>query len=198
MINQKIIAGFAICLFGILFMSSFASAGIGIKWGQESLLVNQGTEVCLTYNVYNPWPANSYVRIGVSGEVQTLLGSQEAETKLVPANTASNEALPLKFCFKVPYVYENGRNCLAGSMMCEQKCSGEQKVYSGEVVISEEPQQLAGGGTGGSSALASVSAPLTLKVVCREHGRDYKLVYIIIGIIAIAAIVYFSTKKRKK
>ncbi len=48
-----------ICLALILFaLTSLAlpgvSAGVGIKWDKESVLVNEGEKTCLTYQVYNP------------------------------------------------------------------------------------------------------------------------------------------------
>ena len=82
--------------------------------------------------------------------------------------------------------------------MCEQKCGGEQKVYSGEIVVTEEMVATETGGTGGSAATLSVSAPLDIKVVCDAHGRDYSALYIVIAVIAIIVLVSLMGSGRKK
>jgi hypothetical protein len=188
---------FSLLLFGGVL--SFVSAGVGIKWEQESFLVNSGEKTCLTYSVYNPWPEDSSVQIELPENLKNLLTSQEAETKLIPANTASTAAIPVKFCFEVPQVYS--KECLIGDIICKQECKEEQIVYEGEVSVKSVPGNAAISGSGGSATQMSVSAPLKIKVVCNPHGLDFSIVYItliIISIVAILIILYLKQRKPDK
>jgi len=170
-------------------------AGVGIKWGQESRLVDEGERACLTYNIYNPWPEESFAEIKLSEELEEVLVFQESEKKFIPANTPSEEAIPLEFCFEVPFVYEEQKDCLIGNFVCEQKCEGEQKIYDGEVIVTEVPSSEGGG----SAASAAVSAPLTLKIKCNPQARDYTIIYILIAVIVIIIllIVWLIIKRRR-
>jgi len=169
---------------------SFASAGVGIKWVEESIMVEEGEEGCLTYYAYNPWPDDTTVSIGLSEELKEVLTMQEAETKFVPAHTSSNDSLPIKFCFKVPRIYE--RNCWIGdSLICEQQCGIEPKTYEGEVYLSSVPDSTGGG----SSTVVAVSADLRIRVPCKVHGRDYTLVFLGLAIIALAVIIILLKRR---
>lgn len=168
-----------------------ASAGVGIKWSQESFSVDEGQKTCLVYSVYNPWPEDSYVAISLPESLKNVLVSQEAETKLVPANTPSSAAVPINFCFKAPQVYV--KECLVGSFICKQECNEAQKTYEGEVSVNSVPSQTQISGSGGSSTQMSVSAPLKIIVKCNAYGYDFTLVYLAIAIICaifIAIILY--------
>jgi len=187
--TMKIFLG--LIVFIMLF--SFVSAGVGIKWTEESVLIDEGKEACLTYYVYNPWDEDSTALISLSENLLGVLTMQETETKFVPAQTSSNEALPIKFCFKSPKVYP--RNCLIGDeLICEQQCNAEQKVYTGEVLISSVP----GDSTGGSSTRMVVSAPLRIRVKCVPHGRDYTLVFLVLAIMSLIAIILLLKRKYGK
>jgi len=175
---------------------NFVSAGVGIKWEQESFLINDGERTCLTYSVYNPWPEDSYVKLELPENLKNLLISQEAETKLVPANTPSASAIPVKFCFKTPAVYE--RDCWVGSFICKQECMEEQKVYEGDVSVKSVPGNTEISGSGGSATQMSVSAPLKLKIVCNAHKRDFTLVYAILAVVSLVAIVIILYRKYRK
>ena len=180
----------------VLLLTSFISAGVGIKWDRESSLVNEGEKTCLTYSVYNPWPEQTYATIESSEELKGILISQESETKLIPANTASSQAIPIQFCFKTPEVYE--RDCWLGNLICEQKCGEEQKVYAGEVIVKSvaPPNQI--GGMGGSATTMSVSAPLNIKVRCNAHSRNFTLIYVLLIMISSTAIGLMLYNKYKK
>ena len=81
----------------VVALNSFVSAGVGIKWDRESALSNEGEDACLTYGVYNPWPEDTYVEVGVSEELEEVLTVQDVEATLVPAHTSSGEAIPIEF-----------------------------------------------------------------------------------------------------
>jgi len=184
-------------ILGILILAlPLISAGVGLKWSQESVAVNEGQKACLTYSVYNPWPEESYVKIIVSDSLQEVLTSQESEEASVPAETSSSEAIPLKFCFNVPYIYE--RSCLIGNYICEQSCDEEQKVYAGEVIVESIPNPIGTTGTGGSSTSMSVSAPLNVRVVCTAHGKDFTPVYILLALISLTVVLILIVKKYRK
>ena len=183
-----------ILLVMVIMLSSFVLAGVGIKWGQESALINERGKTCMTYQVYNPWPEDTFVTIELSDELNEILTLQEVETKLVPADTASSEAIPIEFCFKVPRVYE--RDCwLFGSLICKQDCNEEQKIYSGEVSVKSVPSEINGGG---SATQMAVSAPLNIKIKCNAHPRNFSLIYIIITLISLTIIGLILYKKYRK
>jgi len=173
------------------------SAGVGLKWNQESALVPQNSKACLTYSVYNPWNKDTYVKMVLSNNLKQIVSSSFSETKLVKANTSSNDSIPIKFCFKAPQVYP--KDCLIGnSLLCKQTCNGTMKVYSGDV---EEKQvssaKFKSGGSGGSMTQMSLSAPLRIRVQCAPHKRNYSLVYGLIAIIAVILLIIDLRRKRK-
>lgn len=178
----------------IIMLSSFVLAGVGIKWDEESALVNEGERTCLSYDVYNPWPEDTFVTIEVSDELKEILVLQEAETKLVPANTASSESIPIEFCFKVPKIYE--KDCwLFEKFICKQECNEEQKVYSGEVLVKSVASEIEGGG---SSTTMAVSAPLNIRIRCNPHSRNFTLIYAIVLIVSLVVIGLILQKKYRK
>jgi hypothetical protein len=182
-----------LCFLITVFLTSFVSAGVGIKWGQESVLVNENQETCLSYSVYNPWPDDTKVTIELSNELSEVLTLQSADTKLIPSNTASNQAIPVRFCFKSPKVYQE--DCILGdSLLCQQKCSQEQVVYEGEVIVKSLPTPQAGG----SSTSSSVSAPMKIKIRCNPYSRDLTLIYTLIAAISFIVIVVVLYKKYRK
>jgi hypothetical protein len=191
-----------ICLLvvvAVLFQISFVFAGVGIKWDKESALINENEKTCLIYYVYNPWPEATTVKIELSdetGELNEILTDQESETKLIPANTPSIEAIPIEFCFRAPNVYD--RDCLAGDLMCELVCDVDQKEFSGEVVVKSVPATTEIGGAGGSSTTMAVSAPLKIKIRCNPHDRSYVLLYAFIAILCVLVIVIMVVRKYRK
>jgi hypothetical protein len=189
---KEIVFGFLV-LFGILIFSSFVSAGIGIKWSEESALVKEGGKACLTYSVYNPWDEETYATIGLSGELSQIMTMQESEAKVIPAQTSSSQAIPVSFCFQVPRIYK--QDCMVGSFICKQECKEERQVYSGEVLVSTLPNPNQITGTGGSSTQMSVSAPIRVRVECTPHSRDYTLVYILLA--AVSGVVVFIVLFRR-
>jgi hypothetical protein len=184
---------FVAMLFLVLFMAGFVSAGVGIKWDRESALAAGGEEACLTYGVYNPWNEDTYVEVGVSEELEEVLLVQDVNSTLVPANTPSGDSIPVEFCFEVPSgLYD--KDCWLGNFfVCEQACNEEQRIYEGEVEIRSVPPP---SGAAGSAAVMAVSAPLRVKVRCDAHGRDYTVLYILLGIIAFVVII-LTFKYRK-
>lgn len=195
---EKLIRTFFVLAF-LVFSSLFVSAGLGIKYGQESAMVNEGDETCLSYGVYNPWPDDSNVIIGVSDSLKEILIQQEAETKFVPKFTPSQDAIPIKFCFKVPQVYS--RNCaVVGKFLCELTCKEDLKVYEGEVSVSTLPMDNAITGTGGSATMAVAGAPLRIRVACNPFPRNYTLLYVLIALISATAIgiIFFMRYRRPK
>ena len=172
------------------------SAGVGISWNRETALVPENTDTCLTYGVYNPWPDDSYVKIVLSESLDEIVESYEEKFEFIPRETSSKESIPVEFCFKTPRVYTE--DCLVGSFICEQQCGEEMKIYSGEVeVIEVSEKELQGGGSGGSATTMSVSAPLKVKVKCVAHPRNYTLVYVVLGTIAVILLLWNILRKKK-
>lgn len=178
----------------VILLAPLISAGVGIKWDRESVLVNELEETCLTYSVYNPWPDDSYVTIEVSEQLEAILIEQEAETKFIPANTASIDAIPVEFCFEIPEVYED--DCWLG-VMCKQECLEEQKVYDGEVLVKSVQPDTGGTAGSGSATAMSVSAPLKIKINCNPSSRNLTLIYVIVAVISLIIIILLYLKYRK-
>jgi len=181
-----------------LLVLPMVSAGIGLKWEQESALIPEDSNVCLTYGVYNPWPSDSYVQIGLSDSLQEIVDSTDVKVESIPKYTFSNSSIPIKFCFKTPSVYN--QDCLVfGKFLCKQECSEEMKIYSGEVEVFEVNEAtVLSGGSGGSATSMSISAPLRVKVKCIAHSRNYSLVYALVGIIALLVLLWKIYKKNIK
>lgn len=188
---------FLVVLIGLFLMIlpvNFVSAGVGIVLERESLLVDEGEKACLVYGVYNPWPEESIVSIELSEQLKGIIVQQESETKIIPANTASANAIPVNFCFMAPKIYSE--DCLVGNYLCKQDCKEEQKTYSGEVLVKSVSSKA--NVTGGSTTAMAVSAPLSIKVKCSAHSRNFTLVYIIIAVIASIGIAVILFKKYRK
>jgi len=190
----KIIIQAFVFVFIVGMLGSFASAGVGIKWDRESALAEGGERACLTYGVYNPWPEETYVKISLSDELQEVLDVQDINSTLIPAHTASTEAIPIEFCFDVPErIY--GKNCwFGGFFVCEQECKEEQMIYEGDVEIRSVPPPSGGG----SSATMAVSAPLRVKVKCVPHGTDYTLLYVVLAVVALVVITLIMKYRKPK
>ena len=202
MVNKKVIKNLRIFFLAfalVLVILPFASAGVGISWDKETSLVPENTKTCLTYKVYNPWPEDSTVQIELSDNLMEIVNYIESESKFVPKETSSKEAIPVEFCFKTPRVYE--QDCLLfNTFICKQDCLDEMKIYSGDVEVIDIGNLDVSGGSGGSATAVSVSAPLKIKVQCMAHKRNYSLIYILIAVIAgiLLAINLLKKKKDKK
>jgi hypothetical protein len=177
-----------------VFSMPFSLAGVGIKWERESIVLEEGGKACISYGVYNPWPTESYVAIELSESLSEVLISQEAETKLIPGNTASSNSIPIEFCFEVPQVYE--KDCFLGGL-CKQECSEEQKLFVGEVLVKSVPNPSEIGGSGGSATQMVVSAPLRIRVLCNPYERNLTAIYVLIAVISLGIIIYLLHKKFK-
>src|SRR3989344_7738343 len=130
--HKMITKNICIVMMFILVWTPFVSAGVGIKWSQESLRVQEGEGGCLTYSVYNPWPGKherTYVQITLSSQLKEVLEVQDIESVLIPEETGLDEAIPVEFCFEVPKkIYS--KNCWMGDFfVCERECLEEQKLY---------------------------------------------------------------------
>jgi hypothetical protein len=194
----------ALFLFAILafILVPLVSAGVGIKWSQESVLINEKEKPCLTYSVYNPWPAESYVNIELSDELKDVLTMQQSDSKLIPANTPSSSAIPVQFCFKVPRVYRE--ECMIlNKLICKQSCSETQKAFDGDVLVKTVPAPAEVGGSGGSTTSMAVSAPLKIKVNCVSSSyltnkKNQTLFLVLIAIISLIGIMIVLQRKRSK
>jgi len=185
---------FAGVLLVVIILSGIASAGVGIKWERESALAAGGEKACLTYGVYNPWPEETYVKVGVSEELQEVLIVQELNATLIPAHTGSEASIPVEFCFEVPKgIYK--KNCWLGNFfVCKQECKDNQRVYDGDVEVKSVPPPMGGG----SAAIMAVSAPLRVKVRCDPHDRVYTLLYVLLGIIALVVLIFIIRHRKPR
>ncbi len=189
-------------LLGIILVTTFlvstlvSAAGIGLKWGQESVVVPENKKACMTYYVYNPWETDTYGQIILSEEMNDIVTSYDAERKLIPAHTSSSEALPMEFCFKTPQIYE--KDCWIGdSLICKQECKEEMKIYAGQVeAIELSEEEFASGEVSGSRTQMSISAPIKVGVSCNAHSRNFSLIYLVVAVIALVLLI-INVKHRK-
>jgi len=128
MANKNTANRVVIILMIVIASMNIISAGVGIKWGEESVVVKENEKTCLSYGVYNPWPRDSYVGISVSKGLEDVLFAYDSEGVLVPSETSSDEAIPIELCFDVVEVYD--KDCLLGdSFICELKCNDKEKIF---------------------------------------------------------------------
>ena len=195
--GKKSVIGIFFLALAVLSILPFASAGVGISWSQESALIPENSNVCLTYGVYNPWPTDTSVQISLSSSLQDIISSQETTIQDIPKYTYSNQSIPVEFCFRTPKVYTE--NCLLfNSLLCSQDCSEPMKTYEGQVTVSEVGTSGSAGSGSGSSASMSVSAPLRVRVKCIEHPTNYSIVYLVLGIIVLLILIWRIYKKKSK
>ena len=184
--------------FVVIFSLSFVSAGVGIVWGSESVLVSEDSEVCLVYKVYNPWLNDTYAEIRLSDELALIADTKSSEIQFIPKLTSSNNAISVEFCFDVPRVYQ--RDCLIGdNLICKSSCGDEMNVYSGNVEVFELSEDYVLGDYGsGSVTQMSVSAPLSIGVKCVSYDRDWFIVYFLIALVLSIFLLLTILRIRKR
>ncbi len=197
---KKVVMGLGILVVLMLSIFPLVSAGVGVSWNKETALIPEKSDVCLTYGVYNPWPKDSYIKIKLSDSLKEIVESSDAKVDSIPKYTYSNSSIPVKFCFRTPDVYKE--DCLLfDKFLCKQTCSEPIKIYSGELEVLEVNEAtVKSGGSGGSSTSMSVSAPLRVKVQCLKHARNYSLIYLLVGLIALLILIWriYVRKKGKR
>ena len=180
----------------ILFSVSLVDArkGVGIKWDLNTLIVEDGTPVCVDYGVYNPWDEDVNIALELGSELSAVTTDNTfSDPKLVKAHTSSQDSIPVNLCFKTENVYK--KDCLLGSFLCKQQCGGPEQSYEGEVVAVEVKNATAQGAFGSSTSIG-VSTKLKLKVTCTPFSRDWTVVFAVIFVIAIFIVVYALRRRR--
>ena len=172
--------------------SALARKGVGVVWTTETETVDEGKSHCIEYGIYNPWDEDVTASLSVSEELKPIISKQDSDSRLIPAVTYHEDAIPLELCFKVAKVYQE--NCLVAGMLCEKTCSEPQVEYLGNILALEE--QTGGAAGTGSATSLGVSVPLKLKVACKAHARDYTFAYALIILIALAVIARILLKKQ--
>jgi len=181
----------------IILLISFISAGIGIVSNAASLTVKENEESCITsIGAYNPFTTDSGVTISVSDELKGILIQKSVDTRLIPAGTGHDNAIPLKFCFKVPEVYHRDY-AIAGRFIDKLDCTEGQKVYSGEVILESATTGDASSGMGSATKMA-VSTPLNVRVACNPYGWNYSLVYTLAIFLSVSVIALILLRKYRK
>ncbi len=187
MINKDMKPGILklILFFSVILTIPLTYAGAGIKYGVESINVEDEGQHCVQYGVYNPWAGNVTLALSTSGEIEQF--ASESKEIFVPEFTFHGNSINSEICFR-PEVF--ARDCLIGSfLLCRKECPEAQRIFSGEVSVSEVIKPSTSGT--GSSASAVASAPLTITVICKAYERNWLpvIALIIVIIITIAAIL---------
>jgi len=168
--------------------------GVGIGWDKESVYVDEGSTFCMRYNIYNPWDESVNVTLSLSGEVGDIVSDIESDVIELPAYTWYNISKKVEICFKIPpNIYE--KDCVLPGLLCQQKCEGDEKVFSGEVLVMEAPY--IGEGMGSSVALGA-AAPLRLAVRCVPFGRDWTFLYFLITLGSGCVIGFILYRRRRE
>jgi len=178
--SQKVIMKKLVLLVILLLLVKPAFAGVGIVYSTTRQAVNEETTSCVPYGIYNPWEQDATVILTASEEFSEF--NPRSEETFVVAATSSKDALAVDLCFRIPEVYEE--QCWFWRFGCEQTCNGEDIIYSGNVLASEQ-KALGGAGTG-SSTIVSASAPLEIRIRCKEHARSWESLVALIGAVIIA------------
>ncbi|MBU0929804.1 MAG: hypothetical protein KJ623_01920 [Nanoarchaeota archaeon] len=172
-----------------------ARKGVGIIWHAEAALVNEKEQYCLTYGIYNPWDEDVVAIPSISDNFKDIVIEQEVDKTLIKAETMHEAAIPVKYCFKTPKVYEE--DCLLfNSLICKKECNEEQKNYKGSIIIKEDTTTDLQ--SGGSATAFAVAAPLELIIRCNAHSRDYSLVYLTVSMIFLVIIIVHLYNKFRK
>ncbi|MBI3623717.1 hypothetical protein HY212_06600 [Candidatus Pacearchaeota archaeon] len=181
---------------GMLSMSML-SAGIGIVSYEGSVMPLEGQEACLIVGAYNPYETGTNVVVSVSDELKDVLVLQDAETKYLPPHTSSKEAIPLKFCFKVPKVYS--RQYMIGHVVSKLDCTDQpMKEYKGQVVLESTSVSDSTGGVGGSATKMSVSQPFIVRVKCNPYGWDYTILYVVVAVLSAGMVGFVLFRRYRK
>ena len=203
---MKILQFFLFSFFLFFFLGTLVSAatvGMGVRWYKESAIVNEGTQACIEYGLYNPepWDVPVYGYLEATGDLAKIY--VKTEPTLIPVNTSSKEAIAKTICFDIPKTYEE--NCVLG-LFCERECQESEIAYEnyvrlrGEVIGRYTYDATAFGGGTGSATGTSVAIPLELAISCQPQERNKPVFYGTIGIliIAIALIIWLLTRRSKK
>ena len=192
--NKFISVIIVILLLFLLPQAAEARKGVGIVWNTENEIVNEDSTNCIEYGLYNPWDEDVNAYLSVSDELKDIITSEHSEPKVIKGKTMHNAAVPVKICFKIAKVYSE--DCLWNGQICEQRCEESQVIYTGKIKTMEKESGLLSGA--GSATALGVSVPLTLKVRCNSHSRDWSLVYIIVIGVVLSAIGILLYKRRGK
>jgi len=163
----------------LILMIPAVDAGVGIVYGVERAEIEEELVTCVAYGVYNPWEDNATVKVSARGEFANF--TMESETVDIPSRTKHQDALPIDICFDIPETYE--KECLFWKIGCKKEC-GEEVQYQGEIVASEVVEYA--GGVTGSKVTGAVTAPLTLRINCKETERDMVSIAGLIGLVIFA------------
>jgi len=167
-----------------------ATVGVGIKWKTESEIVKEGSSVCITYGLYNPFDEDVMAFLKATGDLENI--SKAEEPKLIPAGTDSEHAIPTQICFTIPKVYKE--DCLLFGYLCERKCEEEQVILKGEVIAAYQPKGI--GGTGSATG-SSFAVPLRLLVECEPMERDLTPLYLLIALVVLLILSIILRKRSK-
>ena len=169
-----------------LFLIPLAQAGVGIKYGIESIAIPDESLHCVEYGVYNPWEDTSVVVLSAGGDIeQFALESTEVN---VSAYTYHGDAITVDICFQ-PDIFE--KDCLINDWgLCRKVCAQEEAVFEGEVAATEI-RTISASGTG-SAASASAAAPLKITVKCESYERNWLpvIALVIVIVITVAALLF--------
>ena len=166
-----------------LFASVVSAGGIGIHSTSSGLLINEGESECVTFGIYNPDVADNELEFMVSEELEPFLDSISPESMNVPANTESENSLPVELCFSDPDDLFKG----------DRSCSEGVREYAGKFIVRESSD-----GSGGSSVVFDVPRDFTLRAQCVPDSVSYSLLIIIIVIIIVIIVILVFVLRGKK
>jgi len=188
--KRTFIIFFFVCL--LLFNTVYAKKGIGLVTQTESLAIDEMSQKCISYGVFNPWDEDVSAYLDIKGGINEIITKKETKPQLIKAQTPYQEANNIELCFSVGEIYV--KKCILG-LACYQPCDQEPVIYEGEIIAVEAREEAT---TTGSATSLGIASPLTVTINCQSTERNWTQVYVILIIIALFAIGILLYKKYKK
>lgn len=176
----------AILAVAMVTMPARADMGIGLFTSTNAETIMEGTTLCVTYKIYNPFETDIYGTLAAEGDLTNVTAYVDPPV-FVPKETAHKVGIDRRICFTAEDIHSD---CLLGRAFC-RTCS--TKVYDGSVVAYTAPS--AGTGGSGSSTSAASGQPFKLTVVCNPNPPlPFRYLLYAAGAIALAGAAWWAKK----
>lgn len=167
-------------------MPAWADMGIGLFTSTNAETIMEGTTLCVTYKIYNPFDTDIYGTLAAEGGLTNVTTYVDPPV-FVPKETAHKAGIDRRICFTVEDIHSD---CLMGRAFC-RSCS--TKVYDGSVVAYTAPS--AGTGGSGSATSAASGQPFKLTVVCNPNPPlPFRYLLYAAGMVVLAGAAWWVKK----
>ncbi len=163
MVNKGLILLAGLVFAGLLISSvspARADMGIGLFTSTNAETMMEGSELCITYKVYNPFDTDIWASLSSDGGISNMTTYVDKPV-FVPKGTLHQAGKPMKICFAKENLHTD---CLVGAAFCR---SCKSNTYSG--TVSAITAAAPGSSGSGSSVSAASGQALQLTVVCNPN-----------------------------